>query len=64
MTKHVVIAKKTTWMWVEIEASSEEEALQIAKDDPDQFDEFGTDECDPQYKFEIQKKYSTGALKP
>lgn len=56
MPKYNVIAKKTQKLLLEIEADSEEDALQMAEDDPDQFEEFDLDVDDgPEYKFEIEK---------
>lgn len=64
MQIHTIVMKKNQWLTIDIKADSEEEALSIAKEDPDTFEEFGMEECDPKYEFEIQKKHSTGAFKP
>lgn len=55
MPKYWVIGTRIEKLGMEIEAASEDEAIQIAKGDPDQFDEFGMDECDADWSFEIEK---------
>ena len=53
MEEFWVVATKIEKIGVQIDADSEEDAKRIAAENPDWFDEYGMEEEDPVWNFEV-----------